>query len=155
MTPESGLGLGYDEALRKLVAEHNISCERLTALQIADALKQALACGEFTRHVLEDGMSQRVTYVPYREFERLKSRIEWLEAIAAVADDLEWWMGQNLGDLGGAMGLSIKSNTEAGIGELCFLMNKLGESLHRYRLEKNKSRVAECDLDGTRWRDDA
>lgn len=80
----------FDEEIFKLIREHNILDEKLTENQMAEALKQALACGDFVRniHLSRSGSYQsNVTYIPYREVERLKSQIKRLnDALSKIKD---------------------------------------------------------------------
>lgn len=69
-----------DEAIAKVIREHCLGVERLTEAQFVDALKQALASGDFMRHIQVGSSAQAVTYVPFREVEALRSRIRELEA---------------------------------------------------------------------------
>lgn len=55
-----------DEQLRQAITEHNIRIENLTIDQTMEALKQALASGDFCRHIMVDPHAQTVTYMPYR-----------------------------------------------------------------------------------------
>ncbi len=77
-------------ATLELVEKHNIAVEQLTAQQIADALKQAIACGDFVRYVrLGHPSAQSVIYAPYAEVERLRSRIARLESVLEANDLLK------------------------------------------------------------------
>jgi hypothetical protein len=60
---------------------HDKAVEVLTRTQFLEALKQAVACGDFLRHVKVDTCSQAVTYLPYRREQELKSRIAELEDV--------------------------------------------------------------------------
>lgn len=68
-----------DEATRKLVREHNIACEQLTERQIANALRQAIECGDFQKFVHKDGASQHVAYIPFQREQELRGRVRELE----------------------------------------------------------------------------
>lgn len=61
------------EACEKLVIEHGIQDERLLQSQIADALKQAIASGDFQRHVYSQGARSAVVYIPFSGVDRLKA----------------------------------------------------------------------------------
>ena len=59
--------------------------ERLTEEQLVSALRQALACGDFTQLCVVNSDKQGVVYVPYREHARLRARIRELEdKLAAI-----------------------------------------------------------------------
>ena len=68
-----------EDAVRELVKEYGIACEKLTKNQLASAICQALKCGDFVRYVTVDGLSQKVVYQPWSECERLRARINELE----------------------------------------------------------------------------
>ena len=79
----------FDKALGELVTKHSIACEALTEKQMVDALKQAIACGDFQRFV-GTGKGQKVVYLPYAERERLNGRVKELERkILNIKDILE------------------------------------------------------------------
>lgn len=65
------------EAIAGVLAAHNVQVEQLTSLQLAEAVRQALAAGDFMRHVTVDGR-QAVTYVPYRERSSALARLQQL-----------------------------------------------------------------------------
>lgn len=72
------------EVLEKFVKEHNIAIDGLTEKQVAAAFRQAIAAGEFTRHlrvIPGRADAQAVTYIPFREVERLEARIKALEEL--------------------------------------------------------------------------
>lgn len=56
----------------ELVRKHHLAVEALTEQQLAEAIRQAIASGEFMRNVVVDGR-QSVTYLPWREVEELRS----------------------------------------------------------------------------------
>lgn len=58
--------------------------EKLTEKQVAEVILQALASGDLMKHVVVGTPHrQAVTYIPYREHERLQSRIRHLEQLLA------------------------------------------------------------------------
>lgn len=61
------------QACEKLVVEFGIQDERLLQSQIADALRQAIAAGDFERHVYHQGSQSDVIYVPFSGVDRLRS----------------------------------------------------------------------------------
>lgn len=63
------------------VKERQIACDALTQDQLAVCFSQALACGDFQKHVaigirLTEGQAQQVTYIPFREVERLNGELK-------------------------------------------------------------------------------
>lgn len=68
-----------------IMREYHISAiEHLTCEQTANAIAQAIAAGDFQRHIMVDSgdsslLHQSVVYIPYREVERLKSEVEELK----------------------------------------------------------------------------
>lgn len=69
----------YRALLIDLMDEHRIASEKLTKDQFAMALRQAIASGDFERHVIIGTDRQSVVYIPYREKHRLECRIKLLE----------------------------------------------------------------------------
>jgi hypothetical protein len=68
----------YDEFLKDVIRRHQIAVEQLTEQQFVEALKQAIASGDFQRHVRIDDIrepAQSVVYVPYRDIEALKTEL--------------------------------------------------------------------------------
>lgn len=57
--------LAIDDAVRK----HAVFIDRLTEAQVMAAFKQAIACGDFMRHVCVVDNAQTVDYMPFREEE--------------------------------------------------------------------------------------
>jgi len=74
----------------KLIREKNIAVENLTADQLASALKQAIACGDFQRFIHHD--AQQVVYVPFARELELTLQIEELkkENAKLLRDSLRW-----------------------------------------------------------------
>lgn len=72
------------EAIEKMVHEHNLTVDKLTELQLAEALRQAILCGDFIRLVQTDTSfpvhRQSITYIPFRREQELKARIQELES---------------------------------------------------------------------------
>ena len=63
----------------QLVRQHNLAVETLTEQQLAEVIRQAIASGDIMRNVVVDRSDpmmdgeQSVTYIPFREVERLRS----------------------------------------------------------------------------------
>ncbi len=72
-----GIAPEINEAFNKFIKERRLAIENLTQNQVAEALQQAVASGDFMRHVQSD--RQYVDYMPFREVQRLKARIKELE----------------------------------------------------------------------------
>jgi hypothetical protein len=64
----------FNAALEKLAAEKALAVENLTREQFAEALRLALACGDFQRYVTVEGSRQQVVYTPFRDVEHWKGR---------------------------------------------------------------------------------
>ena len=80
----------YESVMERLAKAHVEAVDKLTREQFIEAMAQAIECGDFMRHVIVgetvavgNSMTcshrQGVSYVPYREVERLKARIRELE----------------------------------------------------------------------------
>lgn len=77
----------FADVVRRVASEQ----EKLTEEQFIEAMRQAVACGDFERLCLQpswDGENfihkQAVTYMPYRKVQELQSRIEELESRLSV-----------------------------------------------------------------------
>lgn len=76
-------------AIADAVRLHAVFVDKLTEHQVISALKQAIASGDFLRHVRVTDNAQAVDYVPFREKERLEAEIAKLKkAGQAVVDNL-------------------------------------------------------------------
>ena len=64
--------------INELLKQHMITAEQLTQTQLAAAIKQAIACGDFIRLIVADA-SQSVIYLPYANQQRLEAEIEELK----------------------------------------------------------------------------
>jgi hypothetical protein len=69
-----------DAIALEVIKEHSVAVEKLTASQTAEALLQAIACGDFTRLVTIDGR-QTVVYVPFAHEEKHLSEIKQLREL--------------------------------------------------------------------------
>ena len=84
---QSGAAVGssalFGELFGELVRKHQLAVETLTEQQLAEAIRQAIASGDFMRNVTTDGR-QAVIYIPWREVESLRTRYhELLYAVAS------------------------------------------------------------------------
>ena len=64
------------------IRKHQLAVEALTEDQLAEAFRQALAAGDFQRNLRVDHGSQSVNYIPFRELESLRSRLESAKVFA-------------------------------------------------------------------------
>jgi hypothetical protein len=69
----------FKKALEELITANNLEIENLTKSQFLAVLEQMIQSGDFLRHICFDRSGQQVTYLPYRESERLKNKIIELE----------------------------------------------------------------------------
>jgi len=67
-------------AIEKLARRCNLAIEGLTEEQLAEAIKQAILCGDFQRHVITGTTAQSVVYLPYATERGLRGRVAALEA---------------------------------------------------------------------------
>lgn len=71
--------------IEELITEHNLAVERLTRKQFVELIKQMILSGDIIRHVQFEsndsvfGQNQYLTYIPFREVETLKAKIQILE----------------------------------------------------------------------------
>ena len=81
----------FERVISRVSKEFSAAESELTGTQFIEALKQALACGDFVKHCTVGGSSttdgrfvftrlQKVTYEPFRECERLKAKVRELES---------------------------------------------------------------------------
>lgn len=73
----------FDQLIWDTVRKHSLAVEGLTEAQFVSALKQAIQCGDFVRHVVAgaDG-TQQVVYLPHAKEQEHKAdtqRMDWLE----------------------------------------------------------------------------
>lgn len=61
------------ELLEGLVRKHHLAVDALTEQQLAEAIRQAIASGDFMRNVCVDGSAQAVTYIPWREVDKWRT----------------------------------------------------------------------------------
>lgn len=71
--------------VEELIKERAIAVDNLTRTQLADAICQAIQCGDFHRHLVRGEDRQQVVYVPFQREHELKARIAELEARIANA----------------------------------------------------------------------
>lgn len=67
-----------NEIIKKALHEHHVKVEKLTADQLAEAVRQAIESGDFKRCVQVRGgldHAQAVYYIPYAEVQSLKSKL--------------------------------------------------------------------------------
>lgn len=71
----------------ELVRKHNLAVDTLTEHQVADAIRQAIECGDFVRNVVCGSGAQSVIYLPGRGLDELRANYD--ELIYAVARKYE------------------------------------------------------------------
>lgn len=98
--PEPGsFAAKWAEACLKLVQKHQVYIDGLTERQVAEALKQAVECGDFQIHVVVDPgpkaaltHRQGVSYIPGRRVAELEAEVaelrEELARLTAVLNNL-------------------------------------------------------------------
>lgn len=69
------------EKIEEFVEQHAIQVEALTKRQMAEAIRQALMCGDFVRYIRVTDYAQQIVYLPYAREQELESRIKTLESI--------------------------------------------------------------------------
>lgn len=62
-----------NELLVEFVRKRQLSVDSITEQQMAEAIRQAIASGDFSRNVLIDGSAQSVTYIPWREVDKWRT----------------------------------------------------------------------------------
>lgn len=67
-----------NDATQRLIREHRLAVESLTENQLAEAIRQALACGDFVRHVVVGSDAQQVCYVPYAQYQEISTKYDEL-----------------------------------------------------------------------------
>lgn len=77
------------KTIERLVAEKNIAVDNLTREQFAEAITQAIQCGDFTRCVVRDSDRQHVSYIPFRKEQELQAEIDRLNEIIANSHHLD------------------------------------------------------------------
>ena len=70
----------FDREFLRVVREYNISHEKWQEEQLAEAFKQAVACGDFIRNVCKPLDSEAVFYMPFYREQQLMNRIRELES---------------------------------------------------------------------------
>lgn len=82
------LQAALERVVRAAAKERRAAEERLTEKQIIEALKQALACGDFARLVRQEDGAQAVTYVPARRVAELESALKAAESDLKYANEV-------------------------------------------------------------------
>lgn len=72
-----------ESASLELIRKNQIACSELTEKQIASALTQALACGDFIKQIRVDNNAQAIIYIPFEREQALEGRIAELQSILA------------------------------------------------------------------------
>jgi hypothetical protein len=74
-----------DLVVGALMEQNRLAAEGLTQTQLGEAIKQAIACGEFTKYIVVDSGAQTVVYIPFSREQQLEGRIKRLEKMLANA----------------------------------------------------------------------
>lgn len=61
------------EETKKIITNYKIAHEKFDERQLAEALRQALLAGDFTKYIREGDFAQQIVYLPYQEVDRLRS----------------------------------------------------------------------------------
>ena len=75
--PQKSVLIRMREVISEMTKKYVIAVEELTEHQLAEAILQAIACGDFQKHIDRSGM-QGVTYLPYRRVQELEAKIKEL-----------------------------------------------------------------------------
>ena len=84
------LRIAFNKAIEELTTSYQLTVGGLTKEQFAEALRQAIACGDFKRLVLSHSLdldypklscsvTQQVVYLPYAREQELLAKIKTLE----------------------------------------------------------------------------
>lgn len=76
-------GFDLEKITLELVRKHHLAVDILTEHQVADAIRQAIECGDFVRNVVCGSGAQSVMYLPGRGLEEIRNK--YYELICAVA----------------------------------------------------------------------
>ena len=67
----------FDKCVEEMIKRYNLAVENLTEQQLAQAIGDAIACGDFVRFLAPQG--QQVVYIPFAQYDLMRSRNEFLE----------------------------------------------------------------------------
>ena len=68
----------FSQCIAEAVRKYKIAIDGLTERQVVKAFNMAIACGDFTRLITQDGR-QSVVYIPFAREQELISKIKHLE----------------------------------------------------------------------------
>lgn len=74
----------YQAALDELIRKYRLAVNDLTEKQLAEAIRQAIACGDFERHICASNSTQFVIYIPHAREAYLLNKVRELEDEQAV-----------------------------------------------------------------------
>ena len=57
--------MNIEKEIVELIRKHNLAAENLTEQQLAEVIRQAIACGDFVRYVQQNTNAQQVVYLPF------------------------------------------------------------------------------------------
>lgn len=78
--PKMAVNEALNEAMDKLIEDFKIKMEKLNREQMADAIKQAIACGDFQKYIMVPDGASCVVYIPFQREQELLDKIKKLEA---------------------------------------------------------------------------
>lgn len=61
-----------DASIQQMIQIHSLAVEKLTEQQVANAIKQAILAGDFTKYLIVSADKQTIVYQPFRECEELR-----------------------------------------------------------------------------------
>lgn len=76
--------IGIDSVICDFIKRHNLAVEALTDGQLAEALRQAIACGDFARYVRVTDNGQKVDYMPYRRATEMATKYDRMAGCLSV-----------------------------------------------------------------------
>lgn len=62
----------------EFIKKYNIAVEELTEKQLAEALRQAIQCGDFIRNIRVTDNAQQIVYIPFARTEELQAQYDIL-----------------------------------------------------------------------------
>lgn len=78
----------WESKLAEIVKRQALAVEDLTERQLVEAIRQAIACGDFQRYVKADGGGQQVVYIPFAQESLLQAQIKELVEQLRLAKSL-------------------------------------------------------------------
>ena len=85
-------------AIEKLAFKHQLAVEHLTESQLANAIKQAILCGDFQRQISTDSQ-QSVTYAPFRKLKDVERERDEARELAEAYKEYAQVLGVEINDM--------------------------------------------------------